>query len=218
MNKILTVALGAALVAASASASAADANGSFFINAGVGQAQYHVGHTDGLGYKLDDKDTAGALRFGYAWKVGNGFDLGVEGGYVDLGKLVAKYHGENEDASLIVNEKADIEASGWILGANGKYTFSNKWFVSARAGWFRSTADASYRYEEIYADAPDYREYASGDANGNGWYGGVGVGYDFAPNFSLGLNYDNYHGKAKTDLGSIDGNIGVYTVTAEFRF
>ncbi|MGN2249179.1 outer membrane beta-barrel protein [Frateuria sp. GZRe14] len=218
MNKILTVALGAALVAASASASAADANGSFFINAGVGQAQYHVGHTDGLGYKLDDKDTAGALRFGYAWKVGNGFDLGVEGGYVDLGKLVAKYHGENEDASLIVNEKADIEASGWVLGANGKYAFGNKWFVSARAGWFRSTADASYRYEEIYADAPDYREYASGDADGNGWYGGVGVGYDFAPNFSLGLNYDNYHGKAKTDLGSIDGNIGVYTVTAEFRF
>jgi opacity protein-like surface antigen len=80
MNKILTVALGAALVAASASASAADANGSFFINAGVGQAQYHVGHTDGLGYKLDDKDTAGAVRFGYAWKVGSGFDLGVAAG------------------------------------------------------------------------------------------------------------------------------------------
>src|SRR5690242_18516374 len=118
MNKILTVALGAALVAASASAAAADANGSFFINAGVGQAQYHVGHTDGLGYKLDDKDTAGAVRFGYAWKVGNGFDLGVEGGYANLGKLVAKYHAQNEDASIIVNEKADVEASGPLLGVN----------------------------------------------------------------------------------------------------
>jgi len=218
MKKILTVALGAALAIASVSAAAADANGAFFVNAGVGQAQYHVGHTDGLGYKLDDKDTAGALRFGYAWKVGNGFDLGVESGYANLGKLVAKYHAQSEDASVIVNEKADIEASGWMLGGNGKYTFSNEWFVSARAGWFRSTGDATYRYEEIYADAPDYSEYASGNADGDGWYGGVGVGYNFARNFSLGLNYDNYHGKAETGLGDVDANIGVYTLTAEYRF
>src|SRR5690242_9629071 len=118
MNKILTVALGAVLAAGSASAAAADANGSFFINAGVGQAQYHVGHADGLGYKLDDKDTAGAVRFGYAWKVGNGFDLGVEGGYTDLGKLVAKDHIEYKDGT-VVNDKVDVGTSGWLLGANG---------------------------------------------------------------------------------------------------
>ena len=218
MNKFLIAAVGAALAAASATAAAADANGAFFINAGVGQAQYHVGHTDGLGYQLDDKDTAGALRFGYAWNVANGFNLGVEGGYVNLGKLVAKYHAQSQDASVIVNEKADIEASGWMLGANGKYTFSNKWFVSARAGWLRSTGDATYRYEEIYADAPRYSEYASGSADGDGWYGGVGVGYDFAPNFSLGLNYDNYHAKAKVEDVSAGGNIGTYMLTAEYRF
>ena len=234
MNKYL-ISLAALALAGACGPVLAQDKGAFFINAGVGQAKYHVDEATGgnyaqddsdtsaalrLGYKLDDKDTAGALRFGYAWKVGNGFDLGVEGGYANLGKLVAKYHAQNEDASIIINQKADVEASGWLLGANGKYDFGNKWFVSARAGWFRSTADASYRYEEIYADAPDYSEYASGDANGNGWYGGVGVGYNFAPNFSLGLNYDNYHGKVDsgTELGNIKANIGVYTVTAEFRF
>jgi hypothetical protein len=44
------------------------------------------------------------------------------------------------------------------------------------------------------------------------------VGYNFAPNFSLGLNYDNYHAKAKTSLATVDANIGTYTVTAEYRF
>jgi hypothetical protein len=46
----------------------------------------------------------------------------------------------------------------------------------------------------------------------------VGVGYDFAPNFSMGLSYDNYHAKAETGLDDIDGNIGVFTLTAEYRF
>ncbi|HET6804869.1 MAG TPA: outer membrane beta-barrel protein [Frateuria sp.] len=210
MNKLLTVALGAAFAAASASAAAADANGAFFINAGIGQAQYHVGRTDGLGFKLDDKDTAGALRFGYAWKVGNGFDLGVEGGYADLGKLVAKYN----DGTTFA--KTELGAHGWLLGGNGKYRFDGNWFVSARAGWFRSEE----RMKAFAGDATTgaVTIYDSADDRGNGWYGGVGVGYDFAPNFSLGLNYDNYHAKATLEGASAAGNVGAYTVSAEYRF
>lgn len=203
MNKIVIAALGAVLGAASASAAAADANGAFFINAAVGQAQYHVGRTDGLGYKLDDKDTAGALRFGYAWRVAPAFNLGVEGGYADLGKLVAKYDDGVDFA------KADLTARGWMLGGNGKYNFADNWYVSARAGWFRS---------DIKATATVGTAYASDSAHGNGWYGGVGVGYDFAPNFSLGLNYDNYHAKAKYDGQSEGGNVGTYMLSAEYRF
>lgn len=210
MKKILTVALGAALVVASASAAAADANGAFFINAGVGQAQYHVGHTDGLGYKLDDKDTAGALRFGYAWNVANGFDLGVEGGYADLGKMVSKYN----DGTVFA--KSDVGIHGWLLGGNGKYHFDRNWYVSARAGWFRSEERAKAFAGDAKTGAT--LSYARLDGEADGWYGGVGVGYDFAPNFSMGLNYDNYHAKAKIGDFTEDGNLGTYTLSAEFRF
>ena len=210
MNKILTVALGAALAAASASAAAADANGAFFINAGVGQSQYHVGHTDGLGYKLDDKDTAGALRVGYAWHVANGFDLGVEGGYADMGKLVAK---ANDGVSFA---KSELAAKGWLLGGNGKYRFDRNWYVSARAGWFRS----EQKLKAFAGDAQTgtTQAYGSTDGEGDGWYGGVGVGYDFAPNFGMGLNYDNYHAKAKIEGISTSGNVGVFSLSAEYRF
>jgi opacity protein-like surface antigen len=209
MNKILTAALGAALAAASASAAAAD-NGAFFISAGVGQAQYHVGHTDGLGYKLDDKDTASALRFGYAWHVARGFDLGVEGGYADMGKLVAKY---NDGTSFA---KSDLGVKGWLLGANGKYHFDRNWYLSARAGWFRSEEQSRAFVGDV--ETGRTLSYASADGEGDGWYGGVGVGYDFAPNFSLGLNYDNYHAKAEIEGASNDGNLGVFMVSAEYRF
>ena len=207
MNKLLAAALGAAMIAASASAAAADNQGAFFINAGVGQGQYHVGRTDGLGYKLDDKDTASALRLGYAWRVANGFDLGVEGGYADLGKLVAKY----DDGTVFA--KSDLAAKGWLLGANGKYRFDGNWYVSARAGWFRSE-------ERLRAFAGDATtsSYDSTSGNGDGWYGGVGVGYDFAPNFSMGLNYDNYHAKAKLEGVSNTGNVGTFMLSAEVRF
>lgn len=216
MKIITSAVLVGALALASTPALAANETGSFFINAGVGQAQYHVGRTDGLGYKLDEKDTAGALRFGYAWHVAPTFDLGVEGGYVDLGKLVASYRYENAAGDYFLDEHADLNATGWLAGINGKLDLTNKWYVSARAGWLRSSADATYRYSETGYPGV----YASGSADGDGWYGGVGVGYDLTPDFSLGLNYDNYHAKADIDnaLGSVDSNIGAYTFTAEFRF
>ena len=216
MKKLLVAAVAAGLVMASATSAAATKDGGFFINAGVGQAQYHVGHTDGLGYKLDEKDTTGALRFGYAWRVAPAFNLGVEGGYVDLGKLVANYHYENAAGDYVLNEHADLGVTGWLAGVNGKFNFAGQWYVSARGGWLRSTGDATYRL-----NATGYvGDYASGNASGDGWYGGVGVGYDLTPDFSLGLNYDNYHAKAKINnaLGTVDSSIGSYTFTAEYRF
>ncbi|MEI7036608.1 outer membrane beta-barrel protein [Fulvimonas yonginensis] len=213
MNKLLTAALGAALAVASASAAAADGNGNgngaFFINAGVGQAQYHVGRTDGLGYALDDKDTAGALRFGYMWHASQAFDLGIEGGYVDLGKVTADYN----DGTYVAH--ADLGATGWMLGINGKYGFASHWYVSARGGWLRSKGDLK---ASAYDNSTHQGGYLSGNGDGDGWYGGVGVGYDFAPSFSMGLNYDNYHAKAAQDGVSVHGNIGTYMVSAEYRF
>lgn len=210
MNKFLIAAMGAAVAAASVSVAASDAQGAFFINAGVGQAQYHMGRTDGLPYRLDDKDTAGALRFGYAWRTGSGFDLGIEGGYADLGKTVLKY------GDGMVAGKSDFGTTGWMLGANGKYHLDRNWFLSARAGWLH--AKDKSRARVTFISSGKTLIYSSDDGTGDGWYGGLGVGYDFAPSFSLSLNYDNYHARARLYGVSGAGNVGAYTIGAEFRF
>src|SRR5690242_14534743 len=205
MDKILTVAFGAALIAASTSASAAEANGAFFINAGVGQATYHVGEAGGGDYAQDDSDTATALRLGYLWH--GPVDFGMEGGYVDLGELKASL------ISGAVLQEARVNARGWLLGATGKYHVADRWFVSARGGWLHTTRDVDYR-----VSTPVDATGGSSSVHGDGWYAGLGAGYDFSSRFSLGVSYDNYHVEAKTGDVSADANVGSWMVMAEYRF
>lgn len=203
MKKILGAALVAALALGSSVACAADSYG--FVNVSVGQAVYHEGRTDGLGYKLDEKDTTGAVRVGAAWH--GPVDFGVEAGYVDLGDAVAKY--DEGD----YHEHDTLNAKGWLLGVNATHRFEAPWFIQVRGGWFHSTLDEKYSYK-----SPTYTEYGSGSASGDGWYAGIGGGYDFTQNFSLGLNYDNYHAVAKVDGDKLSGNISTFTVQLEYRF
>lgn len=204
MNKYMMPIAALALAGASGSAFAQD-HGAFFVNAGAGQATYHVDENSGGNYAQDDTDAAAALRLGYLWH--GPVDFGVEGGYVDLGELKASL------ISGAVLEEAKVNAKGWLLGGVGKYHFADQWFVSARAGWLHASSDVEYHVSTPVGSAS-----GSSNVDGDGWYGGVGMGYDFSSNFSLGFNYDNYHVKAKTDEVSADANVGTWMVTAEYRF
>ncbi|MGN2254567.1 outer membrane beta-barrel protein [Frateuria sp. GZRe12] len=204
MNKYV-ISLSALILAGACSSAVAQDNGAFFVNAGAGQSTYHLDAADGGNYAGDKTGTATALRLGYLWHGPVG--IGVEGGYIDLGEL---------HASLIsgaVLEEASVRAKGWLLGATGKYHFADQWFVSARGGWLHASSDVDYRIS-----TPVDSMSASSSANGDGWYGGVGVGYDFSDNVGLCVNYDNYHVKARTDDLSADANVGTWMVTAEYRF
>lgn len=193
MNKRIQMsAIAIAMVAASGSAFAAD-QGAFFINGNLGQSHFHSR------YYTDNTGTSSAARVGYAWNLGSGAGgLGVEAGYVNLGRAsVSAYDGAYS---------ASAKLSGPVVGANYKYTFNNKMFVSVRAGWFRSKFDTKVS------------GIGSQSFSGNGAYSGVGVGYDITPHFSLGVNFDEYHGratvygtKAKQAVSSLSG-------FAEYRF
>lgn len=204
MNKYLISLAALALVGACGSAFAQD-TGAFFLNAGVGQAKYHVDEAAGGNYAQDDSDTSAALRLGYLWH--GAVDFGIETGYVDLGELKTSL------ISGAVLEQARVNAKGWMLGATGRYHFADQWFVSARGGWLRGSGDLDYRVSTPVGSAD-----GNGHADGDGWYGGVGVGYDVSPAFSFGLNYDRYHVEAKTDDVSADANVDTWMVTAEYRF
>lgn len=188
----LTATLGAALAGASFVAHAGDADPDhMFINAGVGVSQSNV---SGL---TDKNSWAYGLNAGYRWRE----TWGIEGGYVDLGKpdLKAFYMGRPYSLNLHV--------TGWTLGANGRWVFAENWHASARLGLFFSksklTAGGSLVGEET--------------ANDTNLYAGVGVGYDFTPQFGLGLNVDRYVAKAK---GIVNGSNSPYVVsgTLEYRF
>ncbi len=193
MKNHFGIAACAALLVAASSSSFAAEQGAFFINGNLGQSNFHdhgfSNHTD----------TSSALRAGYYWQ-SDVVDFGVEGGYVNLGQA----GGSVSPYGMAVNYSAKV--TGPLLGANMKYKFRNRMFVSARAGWFRSKF-------EVSAD-----NLVSQSVTGNGAYSGVGVGYDINSHFSLGVNFDEYHGratiygtKAKEGISSLSG-------FAEYRF
>lgn len=185
---IQMIAVAGALAAASGSAVAADP-GAFFINGNLGQSTYHDGGFD------NNTDTSGAIRAGYSWQSYK-VDFGVEGGYVDLGRATGEIFGE----------KYSVKGKGPLLGLNIKYKFENKMFVSARGGYFHSTLEEGVQ------------GFGSDSFHGNGAYLGAGVGYDITPQFSLGLSYDDYHGRVRFDGYRFNESIGVYSGFAEYRF
>lgn len=203
MKKILGAALVAALTLGSSVACAADSYG--FVNAGIGQAVYHESRTYGPGFKLDEKDTASAVRLGAVWR--GQVDFGVEAGFVHLGNEVATYDSDYSHAH------STISAKGWLLGVNATHRFDSPWYLQVRGGWFHSTLD-----ENFHSTAPFYDGYFSGSASGDGWYAGVGGGYDFSRDVSIGLNYDNYHAEAKFGSDKVGGNVSTFTVQLEYRF
>ena len=180
--------LGAVLSAASMSAMAAD--GGFFINAEAGGSSYQVSNAQ------DTSGSAYAGRLGYMWH--GSADFGIEGGYVDLGKITDNTYGENAEAKV----------HGTLLGANARLPMGGNWFLSVRGGWFHSSSSSRATY---------YGGTLSADANGDGTYFGVGVGADLNTHTALSVNYDNYQSKAE---GVFDRrfNVGFYGVSLEYRF
>lgn len=187
-NMLIATALAAASFLALPIAHADNSSG-FFINGNVGQSTL-----DRHGY--DDNDTGFGVHAGYRWALAPNFLLGVEGGYADLGSF---------DATSANGALGRAELKGWNVGANAHLNVTDHWYLSGRAGWFRGDLRGGF----FSGTTPVHV-----DDTSNQWYAGVGFGYDFSNNVSVGLNYDYY--KADRTGLSLDPNL--VSVSAELRF
>jgi len=219
MRKLLIVGMVAMLSIASTTSFADDGN--FFVNGDVGQAHYRVASSSTYDFfygsyhdSVDKKDTAGALRFGYRWH--SVVDYGVEAGYVDLGQTKTKTY---SPYGTDYDRKEDQKTRGWLVGGNLKYNIADKWYVSARGGWFRSRNEVEAQGSNAPL-LPGFFHYSI-SSTGTGEYLGLGAGYNILPNLSVGLSYDNYHARtnSSSNIAIADStNIALYSVSAEYRF
>jgi opacity protein-like surface antigen len=205
MQRHLPKIAAAALCLAAAPAFAADGN--FFVSGNIGQSDYHAPNSSYLSHygsiKSDTHDTAGALRFGYRWN--NVVNYGVEAGYVDLGELTT-----TSNWNYGGSDRVRTKVRGWLLGGNVSYNFTPDWYISARAGLFRAHADVNAK-ASFMGSSMEWHTY---NATKTGEYAGLGVGYNITQALSVGLNYDYHHARFQ----NTNGNIGMYSVSAEYRF
>ncbi|GAP65622.1 hypothetical protein MBSD_n0912 [Mizugakiibacter sediminis] len=188
-KSMLALALVACAFAVPTLSQAADYSNGAFINGQAGQSKLKGIHAS------DDTDTGFAINAGYRWAVSPSVLLGVEGGYVDLGKFTDRAPGAS----------AEFKLSGWNAGVNGKFAIADQWYFSARAGFFSAHRKLSGNAFGISVSGSDTK---------SKYYGGIGFGYDFSNNVSVGLNYDRYW----ANDSDVDAKGDLLSVGAEYRF
>lgn len=165
----------------------------WFVNGQVGSAHLDQGPYSG-------HDTGYQLSGGYRWALSDDALLGIEGGYNDLGNIKASKTFRSGD----VKDYSRGKLRGWMLGANGHFNINPNWYVSARGGLYQWDGHGVSNNENPLNRSPSELD----------WYAGVGFGYDFNNDFSLGLDYDYYHAK-KHDVNLTQDMI---SVAGEYRF
>lgn len=165
----------------------------WFVNGNVGRTSINKGPYDG-------HDTGYAVGGGYRWSVDPFVAIGVEAGYNDLGNI----HVKNVFNSNDVVEQGRSQLHGWTAGVNGHFNLAQNWYVSARTGLY------SWKGHGLDNNVNPVRK----GLNDTSWYAGAGVGYDFANNVSVGINYDYYDAK-KHD---VDLSSDMVSLSAEYRF
>lgn len=202
MNKFILSAALAAAVASPLLSQAAHAQDSesnqpqtnqldnFYVAGNLGQTQYRIDASH-------DHSVFQNVRFGWRW---DGY-VGPEIGYVYLGR----------PKDVAGNSALSVKPRAATVGVNGKYDFYGNWFVTAHAGYMRSRTniDASYAGDTVFSQR----------TWNNGWYGGLGVGYDVTHNVSIGVNYDNYHVQyGNSGQDEAKNNVAAFSGSVEYRF
>jgi hypothetical protein len=215
MQKVLlSVAAAAALSFASLSATAATHDGAF-ISVNGGSSNYDISHSN----FSDKTDTAYGALAGYRWVVDRPFSIGVEAGYVDLGKMTSSntIGGNGQVFSDTFNYK--LRSKAVLVGASGKWDLPNGFTITAHAGIAHSRTN--YKVHSHYQDQylTDKSTVIDDQSTDNAIYAGLGFGYDFNEHFGITVTYDRYSLKAENVTGDTRGvDVGVFGGAVEYRF
>lgn len=189
-------------------ASASSAAGTFLRVEG-GQARYDISKT------RNDNRLAPAygLSAGYRWNVSTPVALGVEAGYMTMGKLDDRLSGVLYDTSGAKRNgllRTEVGTRAYLLGANARWAVANKWSLTGRVGiaHVRTRLWASLEAEGFKAEGRKV-------LLKNSPYVGVGVNYAVSSSIDLGINVTSY--SSKTLAASDRFNVNVYGISAEVR-
>ncbi len=206
MNKTTTLALACAFGLAASTVQAKDLTG-WFVNGGVGTAHYSA-EVEGTGMGTES-DTSAQITAGWRSQF-----IGVEAGYVRLGKVERRAPAEALIGTDVSDLRAKLSGDGWTVGLNGHFNPTDKWYISARGGLFLWKLHGEIHATPLDGEPLRLRE----NRQSADWYAGVGTGVDFNRHMSLGINFDFYKIDKAIEGYSTTIDSKVWTVNFEYRF
>ena len=202
----------------------------FYVGGNLGEAGYRDATASNRPKYRNDlaqsNNVFANLRFGWRW---DGI-IGPEIGYAYFGKgRDLRSTGDTVHTNgMVYNVDSDysVQPQALTAGLNGKYEFYRHWFITGRAGRYWSKTEVTYQPPGLSCNqaCANTNSTDSNKSYGNGWYGGLGVGYDMTSHVSVGLNYDDYNVKYNAEsvsyLASVNAkrNIGALSASLEYRY
>jgi hypothetical protein len=210
-NVLLLAAAGVAALTTSFAA-LADSEGAF-VQASAGRSS------------TSDRDSnAFGLLGGYRWAVDKPFYLGLEGGYVSLGRDHAStdysiaFTDITGPHTLTGSTRGTIKNEALLIGVNGKWELPAQYFITAHAGIARYRNNQHLHYAgnlDGAATEGGSDRYSYYDTN---YYAGLGFGYDFSRQVSLTFTYDHYAPGYEAYGVKEKIKFDAYAAAVEFRF
>jgi len=200
---VVALSLGTVPWAASAAA------GGTFLRVEGGQVRYDISKKR----NNDRFAQAYGLTAGYRWNVSAPLALGVETGFVNMGKLDDRQSGMLTDTSGTKRNallRTEVGARAYLLGANVRWAFAPRWSLNGRLGLahMRTRVWGDLKAEGTTAQ---HRKVLVK----NSAYMGAGVNYAVTSNVDLGINVASY---SANGLGSKNrSNVNVFGISAEVR-
>jgi OOP family OmpA-OmpF porin len=203
MARVLaSVMLGVALALSAFGARAQAADTGWYIGASFGQAQADVDCSGTTA--CDDKDSS--------WKIFGGYQINrnfaVELGYSDLGAVTASTPSFMLFPLVVPAASLKIEAKAWELVAIGSVPLADRFSVFGKAGLYRADTDT-------HVDFGAAGSTTESDSNTDLTFG-VGLRYDFSPNFGVRAEYQFYSAVA-AGFGE-ESDVDVMSVGLVWRF
>lgn len=201
MKNVFVSPLALALALSSGLAQAADPN--WYVGGGVGYSKVKF-DTSGIVGSKDETSTA--------WKVFGGYQInrymGVEAGYVDLGK--ASFNGRLSVAEppfpVGTATSGDFDSNAFFLTAVGAYPVTTQFSVLAKLGVSRAETDARVTLGGLSASTTGRTTQAT--------YG-LGVRFDINKSFAVRGEWDRF----RVGGGILDKeNVDVFSINAIFKF
>lgn len=206
MKKSIRFVLAATLCLGATSISFAADEGAFF-EGSVGSTTINSSNFDG--FSMNKTSTSWGFTGGYMFNS----NIGLEGGYQDLGKvsgtasLAAGTYTLNGKPLVITAANATLkgDSTGWLLGVRGNIPVNSQFSLNGRVGLYQWKSEASvginaaFTYDGVAyaANGTFSKSYTGSDA-----YYGVGANYNFNKQTALGLGYTQFKmgGDVKTTV------------------
>jgi OOP family OmpA-OmpF porin len=159
---------------------------------------------------LDDGDAGYGFLGGYRFTP----HFAVEGGYVDLGKVVYRANARGNITGIPTDAvlNVDTETSGITVSALGVWPLSYRWEVYGRAGALFSSNDFTLFYDDVEQN-PRRDEFSESDVD---VLVGVGTSYNFLEIYDLRLEFQRIFDAGDETTGEADLDMISLGVTVVF--